>query len=252
MPVPVILLPRLGAAAVEQLLASTDGHGVAVPENLPDAATYGAVGGARLTPADLRTLYDGVVSVARAAGWPGTTTMAARSAFDAACAIHLAQLPVLRSGEAHRADVWAFMAAWLFRPITVWRFGLSPERHHGGIRNTFQRLWLRGVALDRGEDHPDRWGLVHALTEDACVALLERPAVSAERRLALALAEGWVAASARYGQAAMQPVMRAAIIRIRIRNEIHALADFSPEQLEATIDGIFSDAEAAVRAERPV
>ncbi len=252
MPDPVILLPRLGAAAVEQLLASTGGDAGTVPESLPDAVTYGAVGGARLAPADLRTLQDGVLAVARAAGWPGTTTTAARAEFDAACAIHLAQMPVLRSGEAHRGDVWAFMAAWLFRPITIWRFGVTPERHHGGIRNTFQRLWLRGVMLDRGEDSPDRWGLVRALTEDACGALLERPAVSADRRLALALAEGWVAASVRYGQAAMQPVMRAAIIRIRIRNEIHALADLSPEQLEATIYGIFSEAEAAVRAERPV
>lgn len=246
MPDPVVLLPRLGAAAVEQLLSSGDRGGV----SLPDAVTYGAVGGTRLQRADLVALHDGVVVLAREAGWPGTTTKAARAQFDAACAIHLAQLQVLRSGEAHRADVWAFMSAWLFRPITLWRFGLSPDRHHGGVRNTFQRLWLRGVALDRGEGHPDRWGLVRALTEDACVALLERPAVSADHRLARALAEGWVSAAARYGQAAMEPVMRAAIIRIRIRNEIHALAELEQGTLETTINRIFADAEAAVRAAR--
>ena len=249
---PVVLLPRLGAAAVEQFLTATAPGGGNVLDSLPDAVSYGAVGGTRLGPADLRTLRDGVEAVARAAGYPQIKTGAARSDFDVGCAIHLSQLPVLRSGEAHRGDMWAFMAACLFRPITLWRFGLSPDRHHGGIRNTFQRLWLRGVTLDRGKDHPERWGLVRALTEDACVALLERPAVSADRRLALALAEGWVSASARYGQAAMQPVMRAAIIRARIRNEIYALADLAPEQLAATVDGIFSEAEAAVRAARSV
>lgn len=251
MPDAVILLPRLGAAAVERLLNAPAPPGGDVLDNLPDEITYGAVGGARLGALELRALRDGVEAVARACGYPETNTSAARSAFDAACAAHLAQLPVLRSGEAHRADVWAFVAACLFREITIWRFGMSPSRHHGGVRNTFQRLWIRGVALDRGEGHPERWGLVDALTEDAFVALLERPGVSADRRLALAIAEGWVACAATKGQAAMEPIMRAAIVRARVRNEIFALADLAPSQLAATIDAIFADGEATVRPGRP-
>ncbi|AMJ59013.1 hypothetical protein [Bosea sp. PAMC 26642] len=177
-------------------------------------------------------------------------TLAARSAFDVSCALHLAQLPVLQSGEAHRSDVWAFLATYLLRPITLWRYGTSPERYHGGVRNTFQRLWMRGTTLDRGEGHPARWGLVEGLTEDAFVAILERPTVAADRRLALALAEGWLAASTWYGQAAMQPVMRSAIIRIRMRNEIFALAELTPDQLKATVGAVFMEAEAAIRAAR--
>jgi hypothetical protein len=246
----VIMLPRLGASAVERLLNVPPPVGGDVLDNLPDEITYGAVGGARLSTIELRTLRDGVESVARACGYPESNTAAARSAFDAACAAHLAQLAVLRSGEAHRADVWAFISACLLRDITIWRFGMSPSRHHGGIRNTFQRLWIRGTTLDRGKDHPERWGLVDALTEDAFVALLERPGVSADRRLALAIAEGWVASSAKNGQAAMEPIMRAAIVRARVRNEIVALADLAPSQLAATIHSVFADAEAAVRAAR--
>jgi hypothetical protein len=251
-PDPVILLPRLSAAAVEQLLAShrPTSSLADVLDNLPDTITYGAVGGSRLEPAALRDLRDGLEAVARGAGYPSTDTIAARSAFDAACARHLAQLPVLQSGEAHRSDVWAFMAACLLQPVTIWRYGMAPERHHGGVRNTFQRLWMRGTALDRGEGHIARWGLVEGLTEDAFVAIIERPAVAADRRLALALAEGWLAASSRYGQAAMQPVMRSAIIRIRMRNEIYALADLTPEKLKFTVDAVFVEAEAAVRAAR--
>lgn len=250
---PVALLPRLSAVAVDQLLsgsaASTGTAGVL--DDLPDAITYGAVGGSRLHGADLAALKEGVERVAREAGWPGTGSAAARAAFDAACARHLAQVPLLQSGEAHRDDVWAFMAAYLFRPITLWRYGEAPERHHGGVRNTFQRLWMRGTILDRGEHHDDRWVLVEGLTEDAFVAILERPAIAADRTLARALAESWLAAAGRLGRAAMQPVMRSAVIRLRMRNEILALGALAPDALRATVDAIFAEAEAAVRRAGP-
>jgi hypothetical protein len=246
---PVTLLPRLSAAAVDQLLAGGPGatSAAGVIDDLPDAITYGAVGGSRLHGADLISLKEGVERVAREAGCPDATTGAARAAFDAACARHLAQVPILQSGEAHRDDVWAFIAAYLFRPITLWRYGDAPDRHHGGVRNTFQRLWMRGVILDRGNDHPDRWGLVSRLTEDAFVAILERPAIAANRTLSRALAEGWLAAAERYGRAAMEPIMRSAVIRIRMRNEIVALGALGPDDLRDTVDAVFADAEAAVR-----
>lgn len=244
----VTLLPRLSAAAVDQLLSGTPGSASAAGViDLPDAITYGAVGGSRLHGADLVALKEGVEKVAREAGYPIATTVAARAAFDAACARHLAQVPILQSGEAHRDDVWAFMAAYLFRPITLWRYAEAPDRHHGGVRNTFQRLWMRGTVLDRGTGHGERWGLVGGLTEDAFVAILERPAIAANRTLALALAEGWLAAAERYGRAAMQPIMRSAVIRIRMRNEIMALGALPAQELREIVDAVFVDAEAAVR-----
>jgi len=250
LPGPVTLLPRLSAAAVDQLLGTTSPSGPAadVIEDMPDAITFGAVGGSRLHPSDLRALKEGVEAIARESGYPGTDTIAARAAFDAACARHLAGVPLLQSGEAHRDDVWAFMAAYLFRPITHWRYGEAPERHHGGVRNTFQRLWMRGTILDRGDGHPERWGLVEGLTEDAFVSILERPAIAADRPLAQALAEGWVAAAGRYGRAAMQPIMRIAVIRVRMRNEILALGSLPSADLRDVIDSTFAHAEATVRS----
>lgn len=245
---PVTLLPRLGAAAVDQLLAGGSGAAVATGVvDLPDAITYGAVGGSRLHGSDLGILKEGVEEVARENGYPDTRTVLARAAFDTACAQYLAQVSFLQSGEAHRDDVWAFMAAYLLRPITLWRYGEAPERHHGGVRNTFQRLWMRGTVLDRGVGHPQRWGLVEGLTEDAFVAILERPAIAADRTLAVALAEGWLAAAKRCDRAAMQPIMRSAVIRVRIRNEIVALGALSPDDLRTLVDDIFTEAEVAVR-----
>ena len=69
---------------------------------------------------------------------------------------------------------------------------LSPKRFTGGVRNAFQRLWMRGSTLDRGEDRPDRWGLVRALSEDAMVQIFERASISSDARLARAVAEAWV------------------------------------------------------------
>jgi hypothetical protein len=253
-PAPVILLPRLNAVAVDQLLAVQGPQAPAAVgdavEDMPEAITFGAVGGSRVHPADLREFKEGVDQIAREAGYPDENSAASRAGFDAACARHLAGVAILQSGESHRDDVWAFIAAYLLRPITYWRYGLASERHHGGVRNTFQRLWMRGTVLDRGEGHPDRWGLVEGLTEDAFVAILERPAIAADRPLATALAEGWLTAASRYGRAAMQPIMRSAVIRVRMRNEISALSALPHETLRDTINAVFTEAEIAVsRAE---
>lgn len=243
----VTLLPRLSATAVDQLLElnATRSSGEAVAEtleDLPDSITFGSVGGSPVHPGDLRALKDSIEVIAREAGYPEVTSVAARARFDAACACHLAQSSLFRSGEAHRDDVWAFIAASLLRPITFWRFGNAPERHHGGVRNTFQRLWMRATVLDRGEGHSDRWGLVEGLSEDAFVAILERPAVASDQRLSLALAEGWLTAMALHGRPAMQSLMRSAIIRIRMRNEIFAIGALPTEALREVVDLAFRDA----------
>jgi hypothetical protein len=153
---------------------------------------------------------------------------------------------VLRSGETDRDDVWAFMASWLLRDITVWRFGIVPGRFHGGVRNAFQRLWIRGSCLDRGGDHADRWGLVRLLSEDALVQVTERPSISARPELALAMGEGWVRCAERIGTSRMEPVMRQAAIGIRLRGEVTALTAIPTIDLDAIVDNEFERAEAAL------
>lgn len=97
----------------------------------------------------------------------------------------------------------------------------------------FQRLWLRARAFDRGEGAHDRWGLVRELTEDAMVQIVERPSIAADRRLASAIAEAWVATLPEAGTGRMEAATRRAVRQLRISNEIICLGALEQAQLDA-------------------
>lgn len=249
---PVTLMPRLADTAADQMLAEVEeakarGDGFSAADPLPDAIGFGPVGGSPVDPAKLVQFRDDVTAIAKQAGFPGDRSLAARTGFDTACAIFLAEHPLFQSGEALRNDVWTFIATGLLRQITAWRYDLAPERWHGGVRNTYQRLWMRARALDRGEGVPKRWELVETLTEDAFMGIVERPSIGGDRAIAVALGEGWLRAAERQGRGAMEPLMRRALIRLRLRNEILALTTLPPNQL----DGIVDEAFGATPAARP-
>lgn len=241
---PAVLMPRLADTAGDQMLADAGdrrarGEALAASDTLPDAIGFGPVGGSPVAPARLAELRDDIILIARKAGFPDKRSSAARAKFDSACAIFLADHPLFQSGEALRNDVWTFIATGLLRQVTAWRYDLAPERWHGGVRNTYQRLWMRARALDRGPDASKRWEIVESLTEDAFVAIVERPSIGGDRRLALAVGEGWLRASERHGRAAMEPIMRKAVVRLRLRNEITALSAIPSETLAKIVDAAF-------------
>jgi hypothetical protein len=95
-------------------------------------------------------LRNGLVEIAKGQGFPQETGRKQLSEFDAQASAWLSGNTTLSSGEALRDDVWAFIATALVPDVTYWRFGTSRSRYHGGVRNTFQRLWMRGRVLDRG------------------------------------------------------------------------------------------------------
>lgn len=243
----VTMLPRLSVTAIDHLLEGPADSSLGInASDLPDAISFGPVGGSPVQPEALQQLRLAIEAVARECGYPTEDSIAARARFDVACARLLADHPLLQSGEALRDDVWGFIATALLRPVSAWRYGHAPERFHGGVRNTFQRLWLRARAVDRGTGADDRWGLLEALTEDAFVAIVERPSIGGDHRLARAVSEAWLEASRRYGRAAMQPIMRRATILIRIRNEILALSSLPDTELAALLNGVFQAAAQAL------
>lgn len=239
-----ILLPRLPRPAAEGLLHRflTDGPARWSGFNahdLPDAVRFGATGGSRIDPRQLGQLRKGLLQVAEANGLGVADDRASRAQFDAEMGAALAEVSVLASGEALRDDVWTFISVTLAPDVVHWRFGSARERYLGGVRNTFQRLWLRMRVLDRGAEHAERWQLLGALTEDALVQITERPSIGGDPILARAVAEAWVRASIHHGRAAMEPIMRRAVLRIRIWNEIRSLSDLAPSMLAGTLDEAF-------------
>ena len=239
-----VLLPRLPGPAAEVLFEQRRSDGFADgfafnPGELPEAIRYAATGGTPVTSNQLSAFRACILEVARRYGFGNTVRRARFAQFDAEMAAAFAEEPLLASGEALRDDVWAFVGLSLAPDVVHWRFGNSRERYLGGIRNTFQRLWMRGHALDRGANHPNRWDLLKALTEDAFVQITERPSLGGNPVLARAIAEAWIRASRHHGKGAMEPIMRSAALQIRIRNEIRSFADLPPDQLAEVLDDAF-------------
>lgn len=238
------LLPRLPPLAAERILESYLGTG---PDQwrgfnaneLPEAVRFTPTGGSPIAARKLEELREGILAIAKNNGFGGKGTRAELSCFDAQAAAWLADQSVLASGEALRDDVWAFVAIVMFPDIANWRFGDSPERYLGGVRNTLQRLWMRGKLFDRGQESFDRWGLLEKLTEDAFVQITERPSLGGNPVLAIAIAEAWVRASLHHGKGAMESLTRRAMLQIRARNEVRSLDELPAESLVAVLDLIF-------------
>ena len=236
----VILLPRLPGPAAEILLEQHVAREFGAwarfnPNDLPEAVRFAATGGSRVSPTQLAELRDHMLQIARTNGLGNAGARSSHAKFDGEMAASLAEDPLFASGEALRDDVWTFVGVSMAPDIVHWRFGDARERYLGGVRNTFQRLWMRGRALDRGAGHRERWQLLEELTEDALVQITERPSLGGDPVLARAIAEAWHRASLHHGRGAMEPIMRRAALRVRIWNEIRSLADLPSEQLASVL-----------------
>lgn len=245
----VLLMPRLRPDAVDAMLDDW-GDDLKIDRSLrhiepPERAWFASSGGATIGAQDLEELERDIDEIAMACGYPGRTRQD-MARFDAEIAALLATSPILASGEALRDEVWAWFATARFPDVTLWRYGKARARWHGGVRNTFQRLWMRGVALDRGQGADDRWGLLRLLSEDALVQISERPAIGSDPVLAREIAEAWVRFSARFGAGAMEDLMREAIKGVRARNELFTFT-LLDDELPARIDAEFERAAARLR-----
>lgn len=244
----VSLLPRLKAHGVATILERLKEAAPAARDGIDLLSEYAALkssapsGGARADAVAVDVTVE-LRRIAQKFGFPDASTQSARSLFDQEAAIYLAQKKELRSGEALRDDVWAFMTTVLAPDIVSWRFtDKSRERvarFAGGVRNSFQRLWVRGTVLDRGEDDPERWALIKQLTEDAMVQIFERASIGGNPPLAKAVAEGWLKAALIFGRGPMESIMRSATKIIRLRNQIIDLAYLPPDELEKIISEAF-------------
>jgi hypothetical protein len=241
----VQLLPRLTSVGVADILDSA-GSQVLTPAksrkllNERSAMLSFAASGGHRSEELAGALGATLREIANGAGFPDNTSQVARSKFDHEAAIYLGSLHDLATGEALRDDVWSFLTIVVVPDIVAWRFpDRAAHRYEGGVRNALQRLWIRGIVLDRGEAHEDRWGLVRSLSEDAAVQIFERASIAGNRPLATALAEGWVRMAARIGRGAMEPVMRRATKLLRLRNEIVDISGLPQVDRDAVVSESF-------------
>lgn len=242
----VLLLPRLKKHGVKQILNelkknenSSNKFKCMVAPFYKDLTSYAASGGAK-SEGLVYEISKELHKIAQKFGFPNSTNKLSKSKFDQKVSIYLSNLEYLKTGEAFRDDIWAFITTIVVPDIVAWRFFEMPfERFAGGTRNTLQRLWLRGTILDRGESHADRWGLIYNLTEDAMVQIFERPSIASNPELAKSIAEEWCKRSTLLGKNRMEDIMRNAIKIIRIKNQIINLAYLAPLEMKIAVDEIF-------------
>ena len=250
-----VLLPRLPSIAVDPILdkflrADRGQWPRFDPQELPRATQFAATGGARASDSELQALHVGILDTASNCGMGREGIRNEHARFDREAAAWLADHGLICDGEALRGEFWSFVGVVIAPQVVSWRFGRSRERYLGGVRNTFQRLWLRARVLDRGTEHVDRWGLLAALTEDALVQITERPSIGADPVLARSLAEAWVRAARRFGRPKMETIMRRATVLVRVQNEIRSLATLDRASRALHLDAVFEAAADAIEQER--
>lgn len=251
----VSLLPRLKAHGVATILESlkdtppTTKNGIDLLKEYSALKSSAPSGGTRADTVAIKITGE-LKKIAQRADSSAASAQSAKALFDQEAAIYLAQLEELKSGEALRDDVWAFMATVLAADVVAWRFPDRSrervDRFAGGVRNTFQRLWVRGTVLDRGECHPERWELIKQLTEDALVQIFERASIVGNPPLAKAIAEGWLRTAEKLGRGPMESIMRSATKVLRVKNQIVDLAYIPPEELGQIVSEAFDLAAASL------
>lgn len=244
----VELLPRLSRIGVNSVLRDlgpefVSEDALAYLNEHASFTSYAATGGVRAQRAS-PTIAGLIRAVAIECGFPSSSGLTVRAKFDRDAAISLAAVQELSGAEGLRDDVWAYLTTVLLPDVARWRFpSVTEDRFHGGARNTLQRLHMRSRALDLGEDAGvDRWRLLRALTEDAHVAIFERPSIGGNPILAQAIARQWILSSSAVGKTAMEGVMRHAIKILRLRYQVFELGILEEDELTAAVGLVFSEA----------
>jgi len=201
-------LPSLKAKVILEDIASESNCEVLDPKGdfKVEGIFYVPTGGQIINDENLEKLRNNIVEKAKEYGFPSTSQKSFLD-FEFEVAKILSNWPYLwidgePSGESFRNDFWSFLAIVLMPDIVCWRWGFPPDgepkkswsiRFIGGGRNAFQRIFRRIISLDRGPNHEDRYGLIRELKEDDFSNILERTSLGSNSRIAIPLAEEYLA-----------------------------------------------------------
>lgn len=217
---------------------------------LSDGATFAQTGGRRATVRDLQRLRNFIQEIATRNGFPHDVSEKERANFDAYCAVWLKRESGIPLGEAFRAEVWSYLAIEVLRDIAAWRFpGRAPERFLGGVRNAFQRLWLRAFLLDDPSDRTALLNYMRRLREDTFVQIVERPGASANPLVASRIAAAWTRASERIGIGRMESVHRMVMKEMTQEGVVISFDSMRTSDLDKYLDSLFDEFGQKLRVE---
>jgi len=243
----VILYPRLDNLTALQLHRDMEGKTLVELLEMSSIehrdAIYTQTGGVNIDDASLQNIAEEIRSLAKECGYPDKKDQKMQARFDARAAAWLYSNMDISFGEVVRKDVWSFITLVMLPDVSKWRFpGFNTERLLGGVRNVFQRLWYRAYMFDLGGKEETRWKLLEALTEDAMVAIIERPSISANRELAKNIGLSWIRTSNLVGREKMEAVNRTAMKYLRQTIPLICLDALSESNIKYYIDDCYKRA----------
>jgi hypothetical protein len=159
---------------------------------LDPRATYYATG-LRVPEARIATLAEKIRCLVDDLGFPKPRqAQAAATSFDHALPQILVDEMQIVPANAAQEGVWSFLSLVVLPDVAVWRYpARARERLLGLPRNVFRRLWWRGYILGT-----DSTAAPAVFGEDQLVAVMERPTIAGNRRLARALCSAVLGAEA--------------------------------------------------------
>jgi hypothetical protein len=213
----------------------------------PRAETYPT--GIKKSEADLARLRSVVVDIAKQYGFPSTLAARGEAAtlFDREVSVALLAEMDLLPADAGTEGVWSFLTLVLLPDVAFWRWpnprGLSDyERLIGKPRNVFRRLWWRAYCLgSEASQH---------VFEDEAVAIMERPTIGGDPRLAQAIATNHLRMVAADSTIPRTELLRQVAKRVRRLSMVRTFAALEDDELVDLIQQSADDALAALRAER--
>ncbi|MFF3416619.1 DUF6339 family protein [Streptomyces sp. NPDC002698] len=134
-----------------------------------DSTVYVATGGDRVSSARLRELREGVLDLAKRAGFPDDSDRVRNAEFDLRLAALLHAEMGMVPAEAASRDVWAFLALVVLPDVAFWRYPQPPKDRVLGTdltRHVFGRLWWR-AQLVRAPEESEPYRALEILGEAA-------------------------------------------------------------------------------------
>lgn len=242
----MLLLPRISRTTALQVISNYQRSGIPVSiearrANVSGSIFYAASGGTR-SPFVFDGLREQAERLASDFNFPAKLSEANAREFDCELAKILGVMPELTTGEGLRDEVWSYVSIVELARLINWRFpGAKPFRYLGGVRNAIQRLWLRSIAMDRGENSTDRWEIVEALNESLASQVLDRTSLARDQALTLAIGESWLKLRRDQKIKNLDLITKRASVRILMKNEVVYFGALSPEARIAITDEIFME-----------
>ncbi|MFE9171563.1 DUF6339 family protein [Streptomyces kebangsaanensis] len=134
-----------------------------------ESAVYVATGGDRVSRTQLNELREGVLELAKQAGFPNDSDRTRNADFDLRSAALLHSEMGMVPAEAASRDVWAFLALVLLPDVAFWRYPRPPKDRVLGTdltRHVFGRLWWRAQLVYSPGD-PEPYAALEILGEAA-------------------------------------------------------------------------------------